>query len=78
MGFKLTDLHLTLTYSKGQCNVMHILDCEYIENVYKKKLLLPSNSKSCMELLHLSMAYFRDQGQGHAHFTSNYLKNDDR
>ena len=32
MGFVLAYLHLTLTYSKGQVKIMHILDSEYFGN----------------------------------------------
>ena len=59
--------YLTLAHSKGEGQGHAILTTNILEMVtYRVKLLLPSNSKSCMAHLHLTLAH--SKGQGHAHF----------
>ena len=63
--------------------VMHISTMNIFEMVrYRRKLLLPWNSKSCMGFrlayLYLTLDHHKGQGQGHANFDNRYLGNGDR
>ena len=80
MGFRLTYLHFK------RCPILKIIVMDSLTIIHwkywnEKKLLMTSNTKLYMGFrlayLTLTLKYFKDQGQGHAHFDREYQGNGD-
>ena len=72
-----------MAYSKGQVNVTHISIANFLSTVTDRAnvtitIIIKSYLEFQMAYSHSTLAYFRCQGQGHAHVGCKYLVNVDR